>query len=224
MHFPSPDIGMFGRRQRHVRGHRVPARIVTDATTQDRDTTVIIDDFGPDEILLAAIGCRCCTVRLKLQDAVRQRMAERERRPFKRIAIASQRDIAPILRTFATDRALGDEFYADDAPPLAGNGFALTETSPLSWDAFSRFMATLVALRGADLLQVRGSLNIERCRGPVAVHFMGHLAARPVELEAWSDGGRTSRLEFVTRDIDEQMVRDLFDSVRKLAPHAQTSS
>jgi len=24
LHFPSPDIGLFGRRQRHVRGHRVP--------------------------------------------------------------------------------------------------------------------------------------------------------------------------------------------------------
>ena len=24
LHFPSPDIGMFGRRQRHVRGHRIP--------------------------------------------------------------------------------------------------------------------------------------------------------------------------------------------------------
>ena len=27
LHFPSPDIGMFGRRQRHVRGHRIPVTI-----------------------------------------------------------------------------------------------------------------------------------------------------------------------------------------------------
>ena len=32
----------------------------------------------------------------------------------------------------------------------------LTEDAPLSWDAFSRFMATLMALRGADLLHVKG--------------------------------------------------------------------
>jgi G3E family GTPase len=216
LHFPSPEIGMFGRRQRHVRGHRVPVRIVTDATTQDRDTAVVIDDFGSDETLLAEIGCRCCTVRMELQGALRQQLAERERRPFKRIEIVPQGDIAPILRTFATDRALGADFHVDDAPPLAGNGFALTEPSPLSWDAFSHFMATLIALRGADLLQVRGSLNIERCRGPVAVQFMGHLAARPVELQAWPSDDRGSRLEFVTHNIGEPTVRSLFDSVRTL--------
>ena len=52
----------------------------------------------------------------------------------------------------------------------------LTEDAPLSWDAFSRFATTLTALRGADLLQMKGLLNIAGCRGPVAVQFMGHLA------------------------------------------------
>ena len=44
--------------------------------------------------------------------------------------------------------------------------FTLTEDAPLSWDAFSRFITTLQALRGADLLRVKGVLNIEGCRGP----------------------------------------------------------
>jgi G3E family GTPase len=127
--------------------------------------------------------------------------------------IETRQDIAPILRTFATERALGAEFYLEDAPPLAGDSFTLTEQTPLSWDAFSRFMATLIAMRGPDLLQMTGLLNVAGCRGPVAVQVMGHLTARPVELQAWPEGSHASRLEFNTRGIEVQTIRALFDSV-----------
>ena len=74
------------------------------------------------------------------------------------------------------------------APPLERQcRFALTEDAPLAWEAFSRFITTLTALRGADLLQMKGLLNIAGCRGPVVVQFMQHLAQRPVELQAWPD-------------------------------------
>ena len=217
LHFPSPDIGMFGRRQRHARGHRIPVSLVAEAGAFDGDTAVVVDDFVADEALLPEIGCRCCTVRVKLQGALRRLLAERDRRPFSRAVIATSQNLAPILRTFATERALGGELYLDDAPPLAGDSFILTEREPLSWDAFSRFMATLSAMRGRDLLQVKGVLNIEGCRGPVIVHCMQHLSLPPVELQAWPDGNRTSSLQFVTLSIAESAVRGLFDSVRALA-------
>jgi G3E family GTPase len=219
LHFPSPDIGMFGRRQRHARGHRIAVAIVNGgtATPQDRDTVVVVDNFGVDEALLPEAGCRCCTVRVKLQEALRRLLAERGRRRFNRVAIETAQDLAPILRTLATERALGGEFYVQSAPPLAGNRFTLTDDTPLSWETFSRFMATLTALRGADLLQVKGSLNIEGCLGPVVVQCMQHLALSPVELQAWPDDDRASRVEFVTRNVTEKSVRDLFDSVHSLA-------
>jgi len=133
------------------------------------------------------------------------------------VLIETSEDLAPILRTFVGERTLGNEYYVEDTPALDGNRFMLAEDAPLSWNAFSRFVATLTALRGADLLQMTGLLNVEGSRGPVAVHLMQHFAQRPVELQAWPDGERASRLEFVTRDIDEGMVRDLFDSVRAIA-------
>ena len=92
----------------------------------------------------------------------------------------------------------------------------LTEDAPLSWDAFSRFITTLQALRGADLLRVKGLLNVAGCRGPVVVQFMQHFAHRPVELQAWPDGERASRLEFITRNIEEAAVRSMFEAVRAL--------
>ncbi len=128
-------------------------------------------------------------------------------------------DPLPILRTFMTDRGLGADFHVDDDPPLAGDcsSFVLTEDRPLAWGAFSRAMETLVATRGPDLTQAKGLLRIEDCHGPIAIHYMQHLALPPVELSAWPDADRRSRVTFATRGITAAAVRRLFDAVRALA-------
>jgi G3E family GTPase len=95
--------------------------------------------------------------------------------------------------------------------------FIITDEAPLPWDAFARSMETLIALRGPDLLRVKGFLNVAGCRGPVVVQVVQHLAHPPVELAAWPDKDRASRLVFITRNIPESQVRALLDSVRALA-------
>ncbi len=93
----------------------------------------------------------------------------------------------------------------------------LADDAPLAWEMFTRAMETLIALRGADLLRVKGLLNVVGCRGPVVVQIVQHLAHPPVELAAWPDRDRSSRLVFITRNISERQVRDLLASVRALA-------
>jgi G3E family GTPase len=95
--------------------------------------------------------------------------------------------------------------------------FVLRDPAPLQWDAFARAMETLIALRGPDLLRVKGFLNVAGCRGPVVVHVVQHLAHPPVELAAWPDKDRTSRLVFITRNIGESQVRNLLTAVRALS-------
>ena len=97
------------------------------------------------------------------------------------------------------------------------SSFVITEDAPLPWEAFARGMETLIALRGGDLLRVKGLLNVVGCRGPVVVQVAQHLAHPPVELAAWPDQDRTSRLVFITRGIPERHVRDLFAAVRALS-------
>jgi G3E family GTPase len=92
--------------------------------------------------------------------------------------------------------------------------FVLTQDRPMPWPAFAKAMDTLIALRGPDLLRVKGFLAVEGCRGPVVVQFVQHLAHRPVELTAWPDGNRQSRVVFITKNISERQVRDLFAAVR----------
>jgi len=48
------------------------------------------------------------------------------------------------------------------------------------------------------------------------VQFVQHLAHPPVELETWPDENRQSRVVFITRNISEKQVRDLFEAVRGL--------
>jgi G3E family GTPase len=81
-------------------------------------------------------------------------------------------------------------------------------------------METLIALRGVDLLRVKGILNIAACRGPVVVQYVQHLAHPPVELqtwpESWPEQNRDSRVVFITRNISQTQIRDLFAAVENL--------
>jgi G3E family GTPase len=95
--------------------------------------------------------------------------------------------------------------------------FVLEGEDPIQWPAFSRAMETLIALRGPDLLRVKGLLNVTGCRGPVVVQYVQHLSHPPVELEAWPDENRSTRVVFITRNMRECQVRDLFAAVQALA-------
>ena len=102
----------------------------------------------------------------------------------------------------ATDQR--NAFVAEAAHSDGIGSFVLNETAPMPWTVFARAMDTLMALRGPDLLRVKGFLDVEGCRGPVLVQFVQHLAHPPVELETWPDGNRQSRVVFITRNISEQ--------------------
>jgi G3E family GTPase len=293
-------------------------------TPEGRGTAVVINEFGAvgiddalvrastDEVTLLGNGCLCCTTRSDLQIALRSLVSEREFGTLPRfgrvlIETSGLADPGPILQTFATDWALGGEFFVEvvaavvdascglatlDWSPEARkqviladrlvvsktdlcdeeaiaqltacltelNGYApidiaiggaldprhlieagpegprshagfigeaghsdgvlsfvLSETEPLPWVPFERAMETLIALRGSDLLRVKGFLNVTGCRGPVLVQIVQHLAHPPLELASWPDADHSSRLVFITRNISQEQVRALLQAVRALA-------
>ncbi len=107
-------------------------------------------------------------------------------------------------------------FVAEAAHSDGIGSFVIADNTPMPWPTFAKAMDTLMALRGPDLLRVKGFLNVEGCQGPVVVQFVQHLAHPPVELNAWPDSNRQSRVVFITKNISEQQVRALFASVRAL--------
>jgi G3E family GTPase len=108
-------------------------------------------------------------------------------------------------------------FVAEAAHSDGIVSFVLSEDAPMAWPVFARAMDTLMAMRGPDLLRVKGFLNVEGCLGPVVVQFVQHLAPPPVELARWPDDNHQSRVVFITKGIAERQVRDLFAAVRALA-------
>jgi G3E family GTPase len=80
--------------------------------------------------------------------------------------------------------------------------FSMAFETPLDWDLVSRWLAVLRHWRGADLLRVKGILNIAGEDAPLVVHGVHHVFHPPVRLAAWPDDDRRSRLVFITRDLD----------------------
>jgi G3E family GTPase len=121
-----------------------------------------------------------------------------------------------ILAARANEFAAG--FLADAAAHTDDiASFTLVEHEPVAWDAFARTMETLIALRGSDLLRVKGFLNVAGCVGPVVVQFVQHLAHPPVELDRWPDDERLSRVVFIARNLREAQVKGLLAAVRMAA-------
>jgi G3E family GTPase len=129
------------------------------------------------------------------------------------IAVAGALDPDRMVTPVAAERS---GFVAEAEHGDGIESFVIETADPVEWRTFSRAMETLIALRGPDLLRVKGLLNVKGCRGPVVVQYVQHLAHPPVELESWPDANLSSRLVFITRGLSEQAVRDLFAAVHAL--------
>jgi G3E family GTPase len=128
-------------------------------------------------------------------------------------ALDPDRMVAPVI-------AERSPFVAEAEHSDGIASFVIETAEPVEWQSFARAMETLIALRGADLLRVKGLLDVAGCRGPVVVQYVQHLAHPPVELDSWPDENHNSRVVFITRNIAERQVRDLFAAVRELARRA----
>jgi len=149
-----------------------------------------------------------------------EQLAEKLRTLNPRAAIGRAIEGAIDPRCLVDSQEHDDHVFVAEADHSDGiASFVLNLDHPVSWNTFARTMETLIALRGGDLLRVKGFLDVAGCQGPVLVQVVQHLAHPPVELAAWPDGNRASRLVFITRNMAERQVRDLFEAIRTLATH-----
>jgi G3E family GTPase len=58
-----------------------------------------------------------------------------------------------------------------------------------------------------DIQRLKGILNVADMDRPLAVHAVQHVFHPPVPLERWPDGDRSSRLVFITRDLDRETIQ-----------------
>lgn len=84
--------------------------------------------------------------------------------------------------------------------------FCLTREEPIDWAKFVVWIEMLITLRGADLLRIKGILDIAGSDQPVAVHGIQHLFHPPALLPGWDGQGRRSRIVFITRDLERDWL------------------
>ena len=147
-------------------------------------------------------------------EALTLRLQQLNPRALIDIAISGALDPARVIEPAAGERSA---FLAEAEHGDGISSFVIAQQPPFEWPVFSRAMETLLALRGADLLRAKGILNVTGCSGPVVVQYVQHLAHPPVELQTWPDENRLSRVVFITRNIPERQVRDLFGAIQALA-------
>ena len=79
--------------------------------------------------------------------------------------------------------------------------FAAMFDRPLDWTAFGVWASMLLHRHGADVLRLKGLLNVEGVPTPVLINGVQHIVHPPSHLEKWPDADRRSRLIFIVRGL-----------------------
>ncbi len=90
----------------------------------------------------------------------------------------------------------------------------LTLDQPVRRILFDLWLDILMQIKGPDLLRVKGIVQIADLDGPLVIHGVQHLFHPPIPLAAWPSDDHRTRLVLITRDIDEEWLRNtltLFD-------------
>lgn len=115
-------------------------------------------------------------------------------------------------------RGGGRQHRATDHPQDIA-GFALRFDDPVPHAAFDAFLDTLVRLRGADLLRIKGIVRFDDLPQPMLVQGVRHVFDAPRPWPAATTSLPGSILVLIARRLSAEEVRALWLSLRAIAPH-----
>jgi G3E family GTPase len=91
--------------------------------------------------------------------------------------------------------------------------FVLTSDAAIPAGTLDMFLELLRATHGNRLLRVKGIVKLaEMPDTPVVVHGVQHVFHPTARLERWPDDDHRTRLVFITRDLPQRTVQDLFEA------------
>ena len=77
---------------------------------------------------------------------------------------------------------------------------------PLDWTAFGVWATMLLHRHGANVLRLKGLLNVAGVPTPVLINGVQHIVHPPSHLEAWPDADRCSRLIFIVQGLQRARI------------------
>jgi G3E family GTPase len=92
--------------------------------------------------------------------------------------------------------------------------FALIRDQPIPAVALTLFLEVLVEHCGADLLRLKGIVDIaESPDRPAVIHGVQHVFHPPAFLNRWPSDDHHSRLVFIARDLPREFAEALLDAI-----------
>jgi G3E family GTPase len=92
--------------------------------------------------------------------------------------------------------------------------YAIVRAQPIPAVALTLFLEALAEHCGADLLRLKGIVNVaESPQRPAVIHGVQHVFHAPAWLDRWPSNDRRSRMVFITRRIPQRWVEVLLDAL-----------
>jgi G3E family GTPase len=115
-------------------------------------------------------------------------------------------------RKYLRDRVMGEAPAHDSAI----RSFCLWFDKPLTWDALNASLHALTALRGPDLLRLKGIVRVAGEPAPIVIQGAQHVFHPPVALAPGQANEPRSRIVFIVRNIPRESIEALFAAVGAL--------
>ena len=197
-------------------------------------------DTQPESVKQAALADRLLITKTDLPaadavPALTARLAELN--PGAQVLIVAQGEVSPALlfgaainataRINEVQRWLRDEDYVRvearqhlslgarrqaSAHDARIQSYSIHLDEPVTAAGLTGWLTALASLHGADLLRVKGLLNVDGA--PVDVHAVQTLIHEPVTLQHWPDAERRSRLVFIARGMDRTAIEETIEMLR----------
>jgi G3E family GTPase len=91
--------------------------------------------------------------------------------------------------------------------------FAFTADAAIPSAMLEMFLDLLRSVHGPGLLRLKGIVKLaETPASPVVIHGVQHVFHPAVRLPHWPDGDERTRIVLITRDLDPEAVKQLFDA------------
>ncbi|WP_209016387.1 GTP-binding protein [Roseibium sp. RKSG952] len=94
--------------------------------------------------------------------------------------------------------------------------------TPIKDSAFDYWLDTLIALKGPDILRVKGIVFLEGIDVPFVFHGVQHIFDPPVPLKNWIGDDRRSRIVVIARDLTRPELQRSLDMLRAHQPKTGT--
>lgn len=94
---------------------------------------------------------------------------------------------------------------------------------PIPAKIFDFWLDTLIALKGANILRIKGILHVEGLPHPFVFHGVQHIFDAPVPLKSWAGDDTTSRVVVIARDMQEADLKASFDMLLMQPKQGATS-